>query len=584
MLRFAKKDFAVLLARPTLGGMLSTSNSDCSVPFVAADQNDRVRGRWLEIALIFVVFFIVGGAPVPHVNETHYLAKAKQYWHPDWCAGDLFLESGKAHLTFFWTVGVLTKWFSLSSVAWIGRIAAWLALAISWQRLNRTVIGLPFRGVLSAMLLLTLIDWTNFAGEWVVGGVEGKCFAYACVFWGLAALAEQRWQTVWPCFGLAAAFHVLVGGWSVIAAAMVWLWQSRDDRPSLLTMLPALLLGGTLALPGVLPALQLTQKVSPETVLQANQIYVFDRLPHHLSPLTMSTTELGKKALRFALLLLGFSWLRFFCLCQRSCARWPNGSKDAQLSFRPLDVLMRFAIATLVISVAGLAWELVTISQPALAARILKYYVFRLADISIPLATCLGVGWLTQRLILRQSLWGIALLLLTVLLPTLHLLNISRARFENPCPPADGKLRDPPAFREACTWVREHTATEALFLVPRHAQSFKWYANRSDLVTWKDVPQSADALLTWRKRFFDIHRHYNEAGEYVLYHSLAEQGTARIRDLAQKYHFDFVLTNEYPPLLLPVAYSNGRYTIYSTAKEGPGGRPQPMPLHQKSDE
>ena len=51
-------------------------------------QQTPASHKWLEITLIFIVFFVAGGAPVPHVNETHYLAKAKQYWQPDWCEGD----------------------------------------------------------------------------------------------------------------------------------------------------------------------------------------------------------------------------------------------------------------------------------------------------------------------------------------------------------------------------------------------------------------------------------------------------------------------------------------------------------------
>ena len=87
-----------------------------------ADGDDRtnLRRDWLEIALIFVVFFVAGGAPVPHVNETHYLAKAKHYWDPAWCAGDFFLESADAHTLFYWPFGWLTRWFSLPVVAWIG--------------------------------------------------------------------------------------------------------------------------------------------------------------------------------------------------------------------------------------------------------------------------------------------------------------------------------------------------------------------------------------------------------------------------------------------------------------------------------
>ncbi len=43
--------------------MSSTVDSDSSVTNARSDQEDRARGRrWLEIALIFVVFFVAGGA------------------------------------------------------------------------------------------------------------------------------------------------------------------------------------------------------------------------------------------------------------------------------------------------------------------------------------------------------------------------------------------------------------------------------------------------------------------------------------------------------------------------------------------
>lgn len=513
----------------------------------------------LQIALIFVVLFVAGGAPVPHVNETHYLAKAKQYWQPDWCEGDLFLESGKAHVTFYWTVGVLTKWFELPTVAWIGRIAAWLALAVSWEKLNRAVKGFPFGAVVSAMLLVALIDWTNFAGEWVIGGVEGKCFAYALVFWGLAEIADNRWQRAWPCLGLASAFHVLVGGWSVIAAGMVWLSQGRDARPRIAAMLPSLLLGGALALPGVVPALQLTSATSPAEVAEANQIYVFDRLPHHLAPLTLKSSELGRKALRFGALLLGFAWLRYFCT--RVLLSADDGSRSR------LDLIMRYGLAALLISVLGLVWELTTWSHPDLSAKLLKYYFFRLADIAIPVSTALGIVWLAAQLFGQNSKAGHLLLLLATLLPAAHLLQISKARYENPIPPADRKLRDAEDFRDACRWVNENTTTDSLFLVPRHSQTFKWYAGRSDLVTWKDVPQNAKDLIAWRDRLDDVHRRFDENGNRLNSIPLAKHGTERIRAIVNKYNIDYVLTREYPPLSLPVAYTNRNYTIYDTSQK-----------------
>jgi hypothetical protein len=326
-------------------------------------------------------------------------------------------------------------------------------------------------------------------------------------------------------------------------------------------MLPALLLGGVFALPGVLPALLLTQSASPETVAEANQIYVFDRLPHHLAPFTLVGPELQKKALRFSLLLVGLAWLRYFC------CRQPAATHDQPDSLPALDRLLRFATAALLISVVGLGWELATWNHPALSARILKYYWFRLADIALPVAVSLGLFSLAQTMIQRQLRWGFVLLTLSVALPTCHLLNTTWARFENRRPPADRKIKHYGSYLQACEWIRENTAEDAVFLVPRTAQSFKWNASRSDLVTWKDVPQNAADLVTWRDRYFDVHRPDNEFGERVRYGSLAAQGTARIRQLAKKYDIDFVLTKEYPPLLLPVVYGNAYYTLYSVGSE-----------------
>jgi len=513
---------------------------------------------WLEIALLFAVFFVIGGAPAPHVNETYYLTKAKHYWEPQWCAGDPFLESVDAHLTFYWTVGWLAKWFSLPTVAWIGRTVAWLLLAISWQRLSSRIISQPFFAVLTGMVFATLIAQTNFAGEWIFGGVEGKCFAYAFVFWGLSEIVAGRWRAAWPWLGLASAFHVLVGGWATVVAGMVWLTEPRETRTRLLSMLPALLLGGALALPGIVPALQLTQGVTEKTAAEANEIYVFERIPHHLAPLALPTKELTKKGLRYGSVVLGFVvlWLlgRTSMLASGQ-ATWPSA----------LTILMRFAWGSLALSLFGFAWELAHWNHPTMAAKLLKYYWFRLADIAVPLAVALAVGWLVSVLLERRPRGAAVLLFVTISFPVWTMLDSSFERYQNPVPPADRKMKDHAAWKEACLWARKNTPSDAMFLVPRGSQSFEWYAHRRGLVTWKDVPQDAASLISWRDRYFDVFARTNGKDQRRSFTSLADQGADRIGQLAQKYQTDYVITKEYPPLLLPTVYSNSAYRIYATA-------------------
>lgn len=523
---------------------------------LARDALPSAQRRWLEIVLIFLVFFIYGGAPAPQVNETCYLTKAKHYWNPEWCAGDLFLESADAHLVFYWTVGWLTKFFSLATVAWIGRVVAWVLLAWSWQRLSGRVSRQPFASVLSAALMVWLVGEMNFAGEWVVGGVEGKCFAYVCVFAGLAAMADGRWTRAWPWFGLAGAFHVIVGGWSAIAAAWVWLLERREERPSLMAMLPSLVLGLVLALPGIVPALQLTRGVSSEVSSEASQIYVFDRLPHHLAPLSQDDEVKLKRTLLFSVPLLAFLLL------------WWSATKPSQQGERinvELTRLCRFAAWTFCVSTVGLFWEVACTNHPATAAMLLKYYWFRLADVAVPVATAFLICYWIEGLARAGSKLALPALVIAVALPTSYLANTSLARWQDGTPPADKKMFDPAAWREACEWVRDNTPAEAMFLVPRGSQSLSWYADRKHVVTWKDLPQDAASIITWRDRYFDVYLHEDEFGEYVPYRSLAWQGTQRIRELVTEYDVDFVITRDYPPLGFPVAHANDWYTVYATS-------------------
>src|SRR5438045_6302693 len=81
-----------------------------------------------EVAAIFLIFFLFAGSLPPDVGEAHYLVKARHYWEPAWCAGDLFLESKDAHGAFYWTIGWVTQICSVPAPACIGRVVTALLL------------------------------------------------------------------------------------------------------------------------------------------------------------------------------------------------------------------------------------------------------------------------------------------------------------------------------------------------------------------------------------------------------------------------------------------------------------------------
>ena len=536
---------------------------------------------WLQWTLIFAVFFIVGGAPAPHVNEAHYLTKAKHYWDPSYCPGDFFLDSADAHVAFYWTFGWLTKWLSLPAAAWIGRIAAWGLLAAAWQRLARTVLDSPWFAPLSAALWVVLIDRCNFAGEWVVGGVEAKCFAYALVLAGLADVARGQWRRPWIWFGLAATMHVLVGAWAVLAALGVWLTEPRTSRPSLRTLLPALLVGAALSLPGLLPALALDRGADPQAASEAARIYVFKRLPHHLAPLSLPPNELALKLARFGLLagamLILWAWSE---RRRASIVSTMNALSPVATGISPaaLERMFRFAGVALAANALGLFVEAALVDRPAIAARVLRYYWFRQADVAVPLAAALAGAYLSLAWLRTKSWRRIAVALAPVLFCVGVLSSVAVDRWKLPIPPAlnrlepETNLEHVAAWQDACRWIDRHTPPEACFIVPRAAYSFKWYASRADVANWKDVPQDAAGVVEWHRRCQDLFpRRMTPRGKRTL-DSPEKLGTERLLELARRYSATHVIARSEPALDLPVAYSNAAigggefYTIYETGQ------------------
>jgi hypothetical protein len=441
--------------------------------------------------------------------------------------------------------GWVTRWLSLTATAWVGRFLVWTFLAWAWQRLSWRLIPRPFASVLSAGLFVTLNEHLHLAGEWVVGGVEAKCFAYALVLLALREVLDRRWNRTWLLLGGATAFHPLVGGWSGVVCAVMWFINDRHVM-TLRSMLPGLIGGVLLALPGILPALMLTWKEPPELVAEANRVYVFDRLPHHLAPLTLPGAELGRRLWGHTVLLLFFAALDVTLRPDKSAA---------------LYRIAQFACGALLLAAIGFVIEVVLWDQPLVAAKLLRYYWFRLTDFALPAAVAIFATALIAGGLQRHRSFAPWALAGALAITGANIVTSTRERFLNPVPPADGKLRDLDAWIEACDWVSENTPAYAVFLTPRLNLTFKWRAGRPEVVNRKDIPQDADSILQWHTRIKNIYIATIEGAEEPL-DSLGILGTERVRELALKYGADFVLMDRGQLLSLPVVYKNDEYIIY----------------------
>lgn len=384
--------------------------------------------RWqaiVEVLLIVMVFYVAAGDTPPNVNESHYLCRLKHYWDPGWCPGDLFLQSQDTQLLFIWLFGWVTRFVSLTATAWIGRVVCWAIMAFAWQRFSWQLVPRRYAAVLTAALFFALNTLCNFAGEWVVGGVEAKCFAYAFVLFALADVVAANWNAAWLWLGVATAFHPLVGGWSGVVCVAMWVFYGRRDEPRLL-MLPGLWTGGIVALIGIVPALLLTRGVPAETVSESIRIYVFDRLPHHLAPLNLPSEELTRRVTGHAILLAALAILSL-------AARMMFG-RESRINF-----ISRFAWGAATLAAVGLCIEVSLAAHPELAAKLLRYYWFRLTDFAAATAVAVLLAALIAAGFDRRRWWAIPTLIATLSFAGWFLGSVCYARYVDGTPPADRK-------------------------------------------------------------------------------------------------------------------------------------------------
>ncbi|MCA9040298.1 MAG: hypothetical protein KDA65_08135 [Planctomycetaceae bacterium] len=441
----------------------------------------------IQVILIWISFlgYSFTQAPVPAVNEPHYLTKAYHYWNPEWCEGDLFLESANAHLVFYQTFGVLTECCSFQAAAVIGRLIAYLLLAVGWCFCLRPLFINRWGPLLASWIFLTVSVIGNFSGEWVIGGIESKVVAYGFLLFALGHLLRQEFCRCGVHAGLAVAFHPVVGGWGIIALAGAAMWGYFRGLNSLpwKRILVATGLMLLFAAPGLIPALLLIGGGDP----RADYLQVYFRLGHHLDPMQFPQ----------------FAWLYYAALI----LAW-LGLRLTVPRLRVEALFTRFILVTLLLALVGLliGFRLGTAEEmwwSGLRTGLLKFYFFRLMDIFIPV----GVGVSLTRCLLDrytksassdfpfprrlQDVVNLSIFLATLLFPY----------FKDGYNPSRMNPQRKQGWLDVCEWIRTNTPEETLFVTPRHTWAFTWYTGRSEYFAFKNMPQDAPSLLTWYDRY-----------------------------------------------------------------------------------
>ncbi len=497
-----------------------------SNPSPAASPTSRFRQNFALWLVNLLVISVCVGWSVPGINESHYLPKAKHAWDSGFAPGDLFLDSHDSHVLATGLSGFLSQFLPLAAVACVGRLLSWSLFAWAWLRLAGCLSLPNWLSPISLAAWYFAVYFGHWAGEWAIGGFEAKSIAYPLILLGVVALLEDRWPAVWLWMAAAVAWHPVVGGWAGLTAGLIWMIEVRAGRSSIASQLPWLAAGTAIGLLGVVPALSGLGGPDRDGNVVAAQIQVFYRLTHHMCPRTFAPERHWAALVSLGVLLLvTWQWRS-----KRIARTQADESSPNQLANRRTGRLLQIAWFSVAFAAIGLVIDVVLASrsffiyQPLLAAKLLRFYWFRWADVAVPLAST-SLAWLwfmslagpgnapsKERLVASNAVGFRALpLVLAVAVVVSCIVWRSAQNWGESHAPADHLVVQSVGphsvetdryvdWLAVCHWIRDNTPRDSLWLTPKYQQSFKWHAERAEVVCWKDVPQDNKSIVQWYRR------------------------------------------------------------------------------------
>lgn len=521
---------------------------------VETDPRSRRFWFWLLTVSLFVGFSL-GRWPLPGINETHYLSKAKHFADPAWCAGDFFLDSSNPHAATSWLLGQLTCRFSFETSALAGRLLALGVLAWGWTMMLCGTLASWKSRILASAIFLLLHILGNWSGEWLLRGVEGKVFA-----WGFLFLAIGLWTRDQPiragaALGAAVTFHPVIGAWGAVAAGLSIGWNILDRRrsragiesdragskafvdsdplPRSQALALAALLFCLMAAPGIIAALPALRLGTPDQRWQADHIQVTQRLGHHLDPARFLWSSHREYLLMLATLVL---------LPRR----------------RPRPWLERMAWMSVLCAAGGILislWPRTPEPFPlyVLRLKLLKLYPFRLMDVFVPLLVAV-------RFVELPALNSLTLTARRVAATSVTLVALAWFWPGDEGPARRMSPADFQHWKVALTWIKAETPADAVIQSMNEDFAVKWFAERAEFVNYKDCPQDAPGILEWHRRLTQLDQEWRLPAMRDMRVTPEE-----LHQLHALTGIDYLVCSRFGPIEANPVFAEGPFRVYAIA-------------------
>jgi hypothetical protein len=413
-------------------------------------------------------------------NEENYFALARQWIAPETTRPfDAAFDTSRGKFVGLLVFGFATHLLGDDAGRLVIGIMAFTLVGFGFAKMTQ-VLGLSLIDMIIVFTAFLLCGQSFFGGEWFIGGIETKTFAYGFGLVALAGVVEK--QTLRPAIWCAVAtyFHFLVGAFWIGSSAFLILLIASPRRAGEFAGLVLIFVAPVIiAITGDI--FLASSVVPPPGLPPADYIYSILRAPHHVAPFVSSgwARPVGAALFTsFAIAALLIIWGR-----------------------RSLFPLQKFAFV-----IAGLALcipiAFIFSWFDRETGMLGKFYLFRPASPILLLSLFAIAGFWRQRTFSNMESRVMPGILVAVILALTIISGNFRASV----------TRIPDPIRELAIAIRVHTGiSDPILLDPSidAEPSLSRLANRSTVVNWKFVPTNSAQIYRWwtllqlRKRVFD---------------------------------------------------------------------------------
>ena len=537
-----------------------------------ASRGPTTGGRWrrawrliphdayaIAAYVIFACIVVCCWDPWVGTHEELYFLGPRRIANPGFLAND-FTWSTQSPTTALFDHLLAPLWGFLSpfAIANLGRAVFWGLMAWSLVRLARTI-EMPAWAVAAGFALWLLWGQTLGLCGSPFEGFQPKSLAYPLSLLSLSYALRGQVVRAGLAAGLGTAFHIVIGGWSLMALCVSMLVNRRLFT---LRQVGVLLLA---AAPFVAPLvlgieLGFGARATASEMRAMQHIYVMFAEPDCCDVFYfLSSSHVAHGWIRAAAV-FAMSLAVVFTWHQRRAARMLGAFTATLIAFFAAGVLGRFRGLDALLQLFPF--------QLANALPALMLFMFVVGAIGVGGATRrLGrVGWV---LVLAGTAW----LAYDRRVPA-ALLEKPRT-FANNLRTAlsgDTELGEP-----ICRWIRERTPPTSVFITPFIA-GFWPYAERAQVASMRQPPLDR-RLIEWKERLEAINgsRPFSERGwdtiDELEVHErqLSIPELIRIRTRYGATHY--LATGQRPDLAACVLHAEGGYSVYALDRlrepEGP---------------